>query len=319
MMKPNIVVSKCLEFEKCRYNGQVIPDAFIQKLTNHVNFIPVCPEVEIGLGVPREPIRIVMENDKPVLYQPATGLDATEKMVTFTEQFLDSLKDVDGFILKNRSPSCGIADVKIYQSKEKTAMSERGPGFFGGAVKEKFNGLAIEDEGRLKNFSIREHFLTKLFALARFRQIKTKPSMGALVDFHTRNKLLLLAYQQAAYRRCGQIVANHEQKPLTDVIKNYENELHTVFAKQPRYQSIINTLEHAFGGISKNLSKEEKVFFTNSIEEFRDERIPLSVLVHLVRSYAVRFQSNYLLNQTFFNAYPIELTEITDSGKGRSY
>jgi uncharacterized protein YbgA (DUF1722 family)/uncharacterized protein YbbK (DUF523 family) len=316
--KPRVVISKCLTFDKCRYNGEVIPDKFVDKIKPFVEFVQVCPEVEIGLGIPREPIRIVHLNGKNTLYQPATGKFFTDEMVSFTTNYLNSLKDIDGFILKNRSPSCGPGDVKIFQGLDKSAMPGKGPGFFGGAVKEKFPMSAIEDEGRLKNFQIREHFITKLFTLTRFRLIRSKMSMGDLVEFHSQHKLLLLAYNQSHYRNCGRIVANHQRLSINQVFDAYETELAHILRKLPRFTGIINTLQHAFGWISDGLSSEEKVYFLNSIEEYRDERIPLSAVVRLINGAAIRFNNRYLQNQIFLNPYPSELIEITDSGKGRS-
>jgi uncharacterized protein YbgA (DUF1722 family)/uncharacterized protein YbbK (DUF523 family) len=316
--KPRVVISKCLTFDKCRYNGEVIPDKFVDKIKPFVEFITVCPEVEIGLGTPREPIRIVHLNGKNTLYQPASEKFFTDEMESFTETYLDSLQDIDGFILKNRSPSCGPADVKIYQGLDKSAMARKGPGFFGGAVKEKFTTLAIEDEGRLKNFQIRENFITKLFTLARFRQIRSEKKMRDLVDFHSRHKLLLLAYNQTHYRNCGRIVANHQKLQVEKVFEEYEQELAYILRKMPKFTTIINTLQHAFGWISDGLSAEEKRYFLNSIEEYRDERIPLSAVIRLIHGAAIRFNNSYLQSQVFLNPYPAELIEITDSGKGRS-
>lgn len=136
--KPTIVVSKCLEFDACRYNGEMIPDATIRNLQPFVTFIPVCPEVEIGLGTPRETIRIVEENGVNRLVQPSTREDVTEKMERFSNDFLHTISDVDGFILKNRSPSCGTRDVKIYSGFEKAPAKGKGPGLFGGAVVKNF-------------------------------------------------------------------------------------------------------------------------------------------------------------------------------------
>jgi len=172
--KPNVIVSKCLGFEACRYNGQVIRDDFVRKLEKHVNYIPVCPEVEIGLGVPRFPVRIVRSGPTRLI-QPSTNRDLTGLMNEFSERFLAGLRDVNGFILKHRSPSCGVKDVRIYPSAEKSAPLGTGPGFFGGNVQERFPGLAIEDEGRLKSYTIREHFLTKLFTLTSLRDNRLLP------------------------------------------------------------------------------------------------------------------------------------------------
>ncbi|MGB2696677.1 MAG: DUF523 and DUF1722 domain-containing protein, partial [Candidatus Zixiibacteriota bacterium] len=224
-VKPIVVVSKCIEFESCRYNGLKVSSDVVKKLMPHVQFSPVCPEVEIGLGTPRNPIRLVMVNGKARLIQPVTKDDVTDKMNHFTSSFLDSLDEVDGFILKNRSPSCGIKDVKVYAGAEKGMAVRKGKGFFASSVLERFSHLAIEDEGRLTNFRIREDFLTKAFTLARFRQVKKSRSMRELVGFQTENKFLLMAYNQKEMRILGRIVANHEKKPKEEVFRNYEHHL----------------------------------------------------------------------------------------------
>jgi uncharacterized protein YbgA (DUF1722 family)/uncharacterized protein YbbK (DUF523 family) len=316
---PRVVISKCLGFDRCRYNGEVIPDLFIDKLRDHVEFITICPEVEIGLGTPRAPIRIVEKSGELNLFQPDSGKYFTRPMIDFTDKYLSSLADIDGFILKNRSPSCGPADVKIFHGLEKSAGAYRGSGFFGGEVVNRFSQTAIEDEGRLKNFSIREHFLIKLFTLARFRQTRQKGDMGALVKFHSEHKLLLLACNQAHYRFSGKIVANHEKRKSAEVYHLYHQELVHILKTNPRYTAMINTLQHAFGWISNALSKEERQFFLNSLEEFRDERIPLSTVLHLIHAWAIRFQNDYLSAQVLLNPFPRQLAGITDSGKGRNY
>jgi uncharacterized protein YbgA (DUF1722 family)/uncharacterized protein YbbK (DUF523 family) len=316
--KPIVIVSKCIEFEACRYNGQITTSDVVRKLKQYVQFSPVCPEIEIGLGVPRTPIRIVSVEGISKLIQPAKDADVTAEMEAFANSFLDSAVDVDGFILKSRSPSCGIKDVKIHSGKDRVGSISKGNGFFGGAVMKKFPQLALEDEGRLTNFTIREYFLTKLFTFVSFRQVKKSKTMRALVQFHTENKLLLMAYNQKELRMLGRIVANLEKKPLDLVIKDYEKHLWDAFARPPRYTSNINVLLHAFGYFSKGLSSKEKLFFLNSIEEYRDERVPLSVPLNTLKSWSVRFEENYLLEQTFLGPYPSQMMEITDSGKGRN-
>ncbi len=316
--RPRVVSSKCVEFEACRYNGLMIPSAVVRMLKPHVYFKPVCPEVEIGLGVPRQPIRIVKIGGERRLVQPETGRDVTAAMVKFTKSFLDSLGAVDGFILKFRSPSCGIKDVKIYSGTAKGAGSSKGAGFFGGAVLDRFPGLAVEDEGRLKNYGIREHFLTRLFTLASFRRTRAARSMGQLVRFHTRNKLLLMAYSQKGLKALGRIVANLEKRPIDEIVEAYETELRGALTTAPRYTSCINVLMHGIGYFSKELSGKEKAFFLDTLQEYRDQRVPLSVPIGIIRSYVVRFEQPYLAEQTFFEPYPEDLVSVTDSGKGRS-
>lgn len=317
--KPVVVVSKCLGFAHCRYDGQTIETPFVPRFKDFVEFRPVCPEVEIGLGIPRKPIRIVEIEGRRILYQPATGNEVTDAMQTFVTTFLDSLTDVDGFLLKSRSPSCGQHDVKIYPGFENVSRTWRSSGFFGSAILERFPGLPAEDEGRLRNFTIRENFLTKLFAFARFRQVKESGAMAALVEFHTTHKLLLMGYNQSRMRKLGSIVANHDHVDTPTVFDRYEEELRTALATPPRFTAIINVLLHAFGGFSDVLSTEEKHFFLESLEEYRDERIPLSAVLHVLRAWAIKFDNTYLLQQTFMQPYPKALVDVTDSGKGRKW
>ncbi len=314
---PRVVVSRCLGFEKCRYDGSVISDPTVPMLKPHVEFITPCPEKEIGLGVPRDPIRLVQDNGEKRLFQPATGKDVTDDMRSYIDQFLDGLGEVDGFILKHRSPSCGLSNVKIYYGFDEKVNHFRGKGMFGEAILSSHGSLPVEDEGRLRNFSIREHFLIRLYTMASFREFKQNPSMKGLVDFHTNNKFLFMAFNQETMHELGRITANHEQQPLEKVIGSYEVLMRKMLASMPRFTSWINMLYHAFGFISDGLEKQEKTFFLNSIEEYRDERIPLSTLIKLLKSYALRFNQDYLLRQTFLNPFPLDLVQITDSGKGR--
>lgn len=312
---PKVVVSKCLGFAPCRYNAQTIPDDFVKKLEPFVDYTTVCPEVEIGLGAPRDPVRVISVDGESRLVQPETGWDVTERMEEFTRTFLDSLEEVDGFLLKNRSPSCGIGDVRVYANAEKGASSSRGSGFFGGAVKERFPHLAVEDEGRLRNFRIREHFLVQLFTRARFRRVKASNGMGALVRFHTQNKLLLMAYDEQALRKMGRIVANPDKRPPTEVIADYEQHLLEAFSHPPACVTNVNALMHAMGHFSDDLSSEEKAFFLDYLERYRNGTVPLSTLLGLMQSWIVRFDDEYLDQQTLFAPYPEELIDITDSGK----
>ena len=315
--RPRVVVSKCLEFDHCRYNGLMISSDVVRALKPLVDFVPVCPEVEIGLGVPREPIRIVVSRGRRALVQPSTGADVTARMKAFAGSFLSSLGDVDGFLLKSRSPSCGIKDVKIFSGIEKQAASDKGAGFFGSAVLEAFVGYPVEDEGRMLNFRLREHFLTALYALACYRAVKRAGAMGALVEFQARNKLLLMSYHQTEMRSLGRIVANPARKKAREVIGEYEEHLRKAFAAPPRYTSNINVLMHALGYFSERLSGREKKFLLDSLEKYRAGRIPLSAPVSIVSSWIARFGEPYLGKQTFFEPYPEALVEITDSGKGR--
>ena len=317
LARPTIVVSKCLGFAACRYNGLSISSDVVKALMPHVDFVPVCAEVEIGLGVPREPIRVVSGPNGLRLLQPSTGADVTDRMTRFAATFLDSLAIVDGFILKSRSPSCGVRDVKVFRGVEKEAAVGKGSGFFGAAVVEKFPGHPVEDEGRLMNFRIREHFLTSLYALARFRAARARLAMRDLVDYQARNKLLLMSYSQKEMRLLGKLVANSGKKAPSAVFDEYEAHLRAALAKPPKYVSNINVLMHAMGYFKEGLTPPEKAHFMASLEKYRAGKIPLSATIAIVNSWLARFGSDYLKQQTYFEPYPEELVEITDSGKGR--
>jgi uncharacterized protein YbgA (DUF1722 family)/uncharacterized protein YbbK (DUF523 family) len=315
--RPTIVVSTCLEFGSCRYNGLMISSEVVKALIPYVNFIPVCPEVEIGLGVPRDPIRVASGPGGLRLLQPSTGVDVTERMTHFADSFLDELHAVDGFLLKSRSPSCGMRDVKVYRGIEKEAAVGKGSGFFGAAVAAKFSGYPAEDEGRLMNFRIREHYLTSLYALTHFREAQGGLAMRDLVDYHARNKLLLMSYNQKEMRILGAIVANRERKSPPAVFGEYEAHLRAALARPPKYTSNINVLMHALGYFKDGLTPPEKAHFLASLEKYRAGKIPLSATVAVVNSWLARFGGDYLKQQTFFEPYPEALVEITDSGKGR--
>ena len=313
--KPTIVVSRCLGFDNCRYNGDIIMDNFIQRLKSHVDYITVCPEVDIGLGVPRKSLRLISENNNIEIYQPSTEKAYTKEMNEYSVETLESLPNVHGFILKGRSPSCGIKDVKIYLGKEKSSSSIKGVGLFAHQVINKFQHIPIEEEGRLTNYLIREHFLTRLYSIFRFQDIKESNSMKELVKFHSDNKYLLLAYNQSQLKQLGKIVANHGNHPVNLVIEDYQYHLGLAFLKLPRKSNYINSFMHIFGYFSDYLSEKEKAFILDRLEKYREDKIHLSVLTNLFKTYALKYDKEYLINQTIWSTYPEELLDISDTGK----
>ena len=310
-VSPIVVLSRCIEIDPVRYNGEKISNDFVKKLIPHIEVIPICPEIEIGLGIPREALRIIKKDNQMKLIQPKTGIDFTEKMNKFAASFLESLPEVDGFILKGRSPSSALRDAKIYSGPNPgDAIIEKGPGFFGRAVLERFSHLAIEEEGRLRNPNIKNNFLTKLFTLAKFRKIKKKNSSKAILKFHTENKLLLKAYNEKEMRILGRIVAKRDQYDSNDLIKEYETHFFQALKNSPKCGTQINVLMNSMGFFSKNLSGEEKKFFLKSLDDYKSGNIPLSVLTGIFKSWLLRFKENYLLNQSFFEPYPNDLADI---------
>lgn len=312
---PIVVASKCLELDACRYNGQTIRAPFILSLMPHVELTPVCPEVEIGLGTPRDPIRIVTIRGQRRLVQPATGTDVSEAMTGFSECFLSRLPAVDGFILKSRSPSCGIKDTKIYGETDASGPIARDAGLFGGAVLARFPYAAVEDEGRLTNFRLRHHFLTKLFTQAAFRRVGRAGRMNALVRFHSANKLLLMAYHQRELGSLGRIVANPDRTPVGEVLAAYQEHLGRALARPARSTSNINVLMHALGYFSERLTTREKAHFLDALGRYRAGRVPLGAPLAILQTWIHQFAEPYLAQQTFLEPYPVELMDLRDSGR----
>lgn len=326
-VRPIVVISECLDFEPVRYNGAKIPFDLVRELEPHVSFRPICPEVGIGLGVPRDPIRLVRLKGAgsaaghrlPArLIQPSTGRDVTGAMADFGERFLGGLGGVDGFVLKSRSPSCGLGGVKVFADPDGKSPVAHRPGLFAAEVLDRFGWAAVEEEGRLLNYRLRHHFLTKLFALARLREVEKRGRMRDLVAFQARHKLLLMAHHQTRMRALGRLVANAARRPFADLVREYRIEFGAALVRPARVPSVVNVLEHAYGYVSKRISAREKRLYTRELRRYRSSRIPLGGVVALVYSWAVRFEVDYLLGQVFFEPYPEGLMSVSDSGKGRA-
>ncbi len=316
-VKPKVYCSRCLEYANCRYDGSIIGSEIVKKLMGHSDIIHDCPEMGIGLGVPRAPVKVYEDDSGYHLYQTSTDLDHTEKMISFVNDKLDGLKEVDGFILKAKSPSCGLDDVKIYGSKERGTQKRMGSGFFGMEVLKRFPHLAVETEKRLTDDRIRDHFLTKLFTNARFRIVRDEPSPRSLIEFHSRSKFLLMAYNQTTMREMGRIVSNQKEIGIESTLERYGSLLGSALSKGPRYTSHINVLMHCFGYFSSQLTNKERSFFMDSLDLYRDDRIPLTTLISIMNSWILRFDVKYLLNQYYFQPYPVELIRSFDEKRDR--
>ena len=306
--KPLIVLSACLNSEPVRYNREIIHDELIEKLKNFVDIITVCPEVSIGLGVPREPIKIYLSNDKYGIFQPATQTDYTEKMIEFSLSFMKNLPDIDGFILKGKSPSCGYSGTKIYRDKNAKDILKRGMGLFAQIVKEKYSDKPIEDEFRLKNQQIRYHFLTRIFSFAEMKNLeKNIKSIKQLIDFHTKYKYLLMLYNQKKLSELGKIVAGYKKGKLDLTIKEYSAIFYTAFGKKPGIRKELNVLNHIYGYFSHKINENEKKHFRNLLNKFEEEKIDKTPIVELLKNFALRFGIEYLVIQKYLRPYPEEL------------
>ena len=309
MRKPKLVISKCLNAEKCRYNGQGYDDKVISLLREYIDIETVCPENAIGLPIPRDPVRIEKHNDEYKLIQINSNLDYTRQMYEFAEEFLSGIDDIDGFILKSKSQSCGIKDVKIYPKAQKCSIKKNGTGIFANKVIEKHSNIPIENEGRLKNYSIRDEFLTKIFTI---NQLKSEES---ILSFHNKNLLILKSYSEKITKELDYIV---KKSDLTkEDIELYKIKVYELLNKKRYKNSKLRIAKYIFEKYRCYLKINEIEFFENLLNCYREQKIPFNSIIVVLKTYALRFNDTELLNQSFFNPYPEELVNISDSGKGR--
>lgn len=316
--KPIVIISKCLEHERCRYDGSMISSKIIKDLKKYVDFVPICPEMAIGLPSPRKSLRLIRVDGENRLIQNETELDKTEDMKQYVRNISKDIKGMvpDGFILKSRSPSCGIKSVKVYKDIGKSPTVTNGAkGIFAENIMEEFPKTIFEDEGRLRNFSIREHFYTVIFTMADFKKIYENPSLKELIDFHSKNKYLFMAYSQKHLKTLGSLVANNDGYKILELLNRYEETLNKLFDNKPSTGQYINVLMHIYGYFKDKLKDEEKAYFLDLLEEYRENHIPQSNILKLLYAWVLRFDMDYLKMQTVFNAFPSKLLKVTDSGK----
>jgi uncharacterized protein YbgA (DUF1722 family)/uncharacterized protein YbbK (DUF523 family) len=309
-----VVISRCIDFDSCRYNGQVIRASLREELGPHVDFVPICPELEIGLGVPRDPVRLVRDAGTARMVQPASNRDLTASMDSFAARFLAGLDGVDAFILKARSPSCGVRDAKVFHEGSDGAAFHSGPGLFAAAVLERFPHAATEDEARLQDLRLRHHFLTKAFALAGLRAA-VAAGIGGLIEFHARNKLLLMAHSEARLRRLGRLLGGSGGRPPAAVAGEYAEHFGAALGRPARPGPSVNVLMHALGHVSDRLGDGERRHFLELLDGYRRRIVPLSAPQAVLASWAARFDEPYLAGQTFLEPYPPALVRHERSTK----
>ena len=311
--RPILVISKCLGFAACRYDGQMIPSPFVKSMKPFVEFIDVCPECEIDLGVPRDPVIIVLD-EKKRLVQASTNLDLTEKMMKFAVSYLNNLDDFDGFILKSKSPSCGIGTTKVYSDVNVDINSDEWlnrneNGFFADAVLQEYSHLPSVDELGMSDVMARDYFLTRIFALASFRETSSSKSISSLIEYHTRNKLLFMAYDKEIMTIMGNVVANKDGLKVDEVYENYLHFLLELLSAPAKSGSVINAMMHVFGYFSRNLSARDKFLFLNKLQAYREDNSVIFELRVLLKTRAEEFELDYLYSQTLFSPYPPELSD----------
>jgi uncharacterized protein YbgA (DUF1722 family)/uncharacterized protein YbbK (DUF523 family) len=309
MDKLRLGISACLLGERVRYDGQHKLDAFLREtLGRFVEWVPLCPEVACGLPVPRESMHLERAPDGSLrLITTRTRRDLTETMQAWIERTLPGLEPLDlrGFVFKCRSPSSGMRGVKVYNDKGMPDGS--GSGLFAAAFMARFPLLPVEDEGRLHDPVLRENFIERVFVYDRWRACEAQGSVGALVDFHTRHKLILMSHSPVALREMGRIVAGAKGRAAAAVRADYLARLMPALALHATPAKHANVLQHAMGYFKDRLGASEKADLLGLIDACRLGLVPLIAPVSVLRHLVVRFDEPYLKGQLYLDPAPAEL------------
>jgi uncharacterized protein YbgA (DUF1722 family)/uncharacterized protein YbbK (DUF523 family) len=307
--KMKIGISACLLGEKVRYDGGHKWDRYLtDTMGKYVEYVPVCPEVECGFSVPREPFRLVGDPVSPRLVTVHSRQDHTERMLSWSRKRVAELEQEDlcGFIFKSGSPSSGMARVKVYDGNN--VPVKRGVGIFAGVFMEHFPLLPVEDEGRLHDPRLRENFVESIFALKRFRDLLAqKPSRGKLVDFHTRHKLLLLSHSPKLHGMMGVLLAHARDYPIKDLYDRYQHLFLNALKLKTTVKKHTNVLFHMAGYFKDLLSGEEKQELSETIHLYHQEHVPLIVPLTLIKHYVLKYDQHYLKMQYYLDPHPLEL------------
>ena len=307
-----IGVSACLLGREVRFDGQHKRDAFlVDALGPFVEFVPVCPEVEVGMSIPREPVRLVGPAKRARMIGQRSGDDWTARMTTFSERRVNALarESLSGYVLKKDSPSCGLSRVKLYPSEAPDAAPDRaGQGLFAAALTRAFPHLPIEEEGRLNDAHLRESFIERVFAYHRLQSLwATRWTLRSLIAFHTANKMSLLSHDEPGYRRLGRLVATAKALPRAELRQRYEAGFMTTLEKLATPGRHVNVMTHMLGHFSDRLVPIARQELLGVIEDYRRGLVPLIAPLTLVRHYVRTLRVEYLLGQSYLDPHPKEL------------
>jgi len=302
-------ISSCLLGNHVRYDGSNSWDRFLtDTLGQYVRYVPVCPEVECGLGVPRESMRLAGDPTAPRLITVRTGKDYTGTMISWASRRVKELESEDlcGFIFKKGSPSSGMERVKVYN--EKGGPTKSGRGIFAKIFMEYFPLLPVEEDGRLHDITLRENFIERIFTLQRWREmILQKASRGHIVDFHTRHKLLILSHSAKHYQTMGRLVAHAKSFSLTQLYAEYDRLLREVLALKATPKKHAHVLHHMMGYFKQQLTSDEKHELLEIIGRYREGSLPLIVPITLINHYVRKYDQPYLTQQHYLSPHPVEL------------
>lgn len=309
MKKIKLGVSTCLLGENVRYDGGHKKDNYItNKLSEYFDYHPVCPEVECGLSTPREAMRLVGDINNPRLMTQKTKIDLTDKMLKFCHKRIEELKNenLNGFIFKKDSPSSGLYRVKVYN--DKGIGEKKGQGIFAREFEKAFPYLPLEEEGRLNDPHLRENFIVRVFSYNRWKEFRNNyTKLGDLVEYHSREKLLLMGHEPEVYKSLGKLVADGKSYEREELLDMYEKEYLEGLKSHSTVKKNTNVLYHILGYFKNELDSDEKKEIIQLIEDYHKKMIPLIVPITLLKHFINKYDKSYLKKQIYLNPHPSEL------------
>jgi uncharacterized protein YbgA (DUF1722 family)/uncharacterized protein YbbK (DUF523 family) len=303
-------ISACLLGSPVRFNGGHKESRLCSEtLARHFEFVPVCPEVAIGLGTPREPIRLVGDPLSPrAVGTVHPELDVSEALTAYGKQIAAELTDISGYILMQKSPSCGMERVKVYQANGHP-IDGGGSGLFAHALMQERPDLPIEEDGRLNDPVLRENFLTRVFAYAEWhRLLDAGLTRKALVEFHSRYKYQLMATAPVQYKALGRLVATVGNEPLDTFAPAYFSQLMCALKKTASRGTHSNVLQHLSGYLKKDIGSEDKQELQRLIDQYREGIVPLVVPLTLLKHHFRRHPDRYIASQVYLQPHPEDLS-----------
>ena len=302
---PRVAVSACLMGEEVRYNGGHKRHRWLTDvLGQHIDFRPLCPEYEIGMGVPREPIRLVRHEASVQAETQDGGKDFTAPLTALADDYRSEALDWDGVILMQGSPSCGLFRVKLYDERGFPADSTSG--IFAGRLREIAPLLPMEEAGRLNDSHLRENFLTRVFLQQRWRLADPGQSAAALIDFHSRSKYLIMAHSYNAYRELGRMLSDLSGQDIRAVALDYQHRVAEALATPAPRGQVANVLQHLQGYLKEHLGSEQRQSVRAIIDKYQDGLVPmivpLTLLLHHIQT--AWGEDSYLRRQFFLQPYP---------------
>lgn len=302
-----IGVSLCLLGERIRYDGGHKRDAFlVERFGRYVEWVPVCPEVEVGMPTPRESLRLVDDEGKTRMVAPSSGTDHTAAMLQYSRRRTRTLRKerLSGYVFKRSSPSCGVHRVKVYSNG---VPHPTGRGLFADAFIAANPTLPVEEEGRLSDPRLRENFVSRAFAYQRWHEIPRK-TRRTLMEFHAAHKFVLMAHNPQGMRRLGALLGRAPESTSThDLAEEYWTGFSEIMVRVPSRPNHTNVLQHMAGFVSDKVDDGDRKELEQAIENYRLELMPLIVPVTLLGHYVRRLGIEYLDNQIYLDPHPDEL------------